>query len=254
MALKRGTGDQAHNIGRWLNIDIPHAGRYYPNGFRPICPQTSLTLTEDRFADVFYAPLKRLANQWLEAVFARSYVDVNRPRSAQSGVIREYALDGDRIQIPLTPQDFEARMSEGYDPYYEALAGDLKAGLAMSRELIHLSLHSFPTIDWHWPGRQVMPFEIEVGDLDGTSSPRSLGAKLATALEAEGFAVGYNETFRGGEVVRFLSSLAGESADIVQIEVRRDLYLMQDVDLAVNRLRMNQWRLIACVRDILCET
>jgi N-formylglutamate deformylase len=252
--LQRDKGDQAANDRPWVNIDIPHAGRYYPSEFHPICPQLSLIKMEDRFADVFYAPLKRLANRWLQAVFARSYVDVNRPRSPQSGVIRQFALDGNLIQTPLTLQDFEARMSAGYDPYYEALADDLQTGLAMSSGLTHLSLHSYPTVDRHWPGQQVMPFEIEIGDLDGRSSPRSIGAKLATALEAEGFVVGYNETFRGGEVVRFLANLAGENADMVQIEVRRDLYLTEEVDLAIDRLQMNQVRFMRSLKTVICET
>jgi hypothetical protein len=40
-----------------------------------------------------------------------------------------------------------------------------------------------------------IPFEIEIGDRHGSTSPRRIGVEMVQALRAEGFTVGYNETF-----------------------------------------------------------
>src|SRR5690349_10880165 len=67
-------GGEGH---RPFNIDIPHAGRIYPADLEIHCSQRSLIMTEDRYADVFYGPLTQIAHRWLQAPYARGYINVN---------------------------------------------------------------------------------------------------------------------------------------------------------------------------------
>jgi N-formylglutamate amidohydrolase len=154
------------------------------------------------------------------------------------GVIRYKALNGERLQGTLDAAQFEYRMKCAYDPYHAALDLNSRLGVVEFGRFIHLNLHSFPTIDWHCH-LPSMPFEIEVGDLGGESSPRNVGKLIVRSLINEGFSVGYNETFHGAEIVRRVTKICGENADVIQIEVRRDLYLKDDVELDIGRMQKN---------------
>ena len=178
-------------------------------------------------------------------------MDVNRARSS-GRVIRARCLWGEPLQeIPdAAGRDF--RLRRCYDPYVESLADMTNRGLLQLENPVHLSLHTFPSVDWHWPGRKGMPFEVEIGDLDRRSSPVR-GRLMVDALTAVGFHVGYNQTFRGGEIVRRLHTQAGEQMDVIQIEVRRDLYLDGDLHWNAERATGTQERLLAALGAVFPE-
>ncbi|XVU24248.1 N-formylglutamate amidohydrolase [Actinoplanes sp. CA-054009] len=224
---------------RPLHMDIPHAGRVYPPDLHPACPERSLVLTEDRYADIFYSPLKQVAARWIEAPYARSYMNVNGDRAHGHAVVRYRTLQGELLQQPLDAARLQDRIRRVYDPYHALLDEHTQAGLGHFGQLLHLNLHSFPSVDWRTAGLPPMPFEIDIGDRHGASSPRGFSEHIVRALRLQGFTVGYNEAFAGGQIVRRLHR-DHQGVDVIQIEVRRDLYLRDDLYIDEQRLRRSR--------------
>lgn len=227
-----------------LVCDVPHAGRHYPTA-EPRVEKVALQMSEDRFADAFYAPLREASIAWHEARVARTVVDVNRPRDSRA--FRAHTLSGSPINVGLTDTDMASRLSEWYDPYVRSLDASLEDALRFHPWVVHLNLHTFPTVDWHTPSRPPMPFDIEIGDLRGRTSSRGLGARLETAFRDLGYRVARNDTFAGGEILRHTAARFGTAVESVQIEVCRRLYLDDDLTVSQPRLDQHQGQILGVV-------
>ncbi|MBA8806385.1 N-formylglutamate amidohydrolase [Promicromonospora sukumoe] len=230
-------------------VDIPHAGRIYPSDFEPLVEPNAVALTEDRLVDVLFAPLMDHARYTTVSRVGRSYLDVNRPRDAGSGVFRRRTLDGRKLQADVGVDAARKRLTL-WDAYHKNVDTARRRTIAQHGWGVHLNLHSFPSTDWHTAGCPPMPFEIEVGDLNGRTGGR-LTRHLVRALHGEGFRVGVNETFKGGEIVR--RGRTEQAIDTIQLEVRRDLYLRDDLYLDWSKMISSRRRLMRAIFGAVSE-
>src|SRR6476469_1299614 len=61
-----------------LVLDSPHSGVAYPADFRHACDLAILRQAEDTHVEKLYDFAPALGVAWIEALFPRSYIDVNR--------------------------------------------------------------------------------------------------------------------------------------------------------------------------------
>src|SRR5262249_29557777 len=61
-----------------LVLDSPHSGVRYPEDFGHACEMRLLRQAEDTHVDKLYDFAPALGVTWIEALFPRSYLDVNR--------------------------------------------------------------------------------------------------------------------------------------------------------------------------------
>src|SRR4051812_48525509 len=61
-----------------LVLDSPHSGVAYPADFGHACDPAELRRAEDTHVEKFYDFAPALGVAWIEALFPRSYIDVNR--------------------------------------------------------------------------------------------------------------------------------------------------------------------------------
>lgn len=247
--MKRVRATHNEHVRDPLVLDIPHAGREYRDEFRFDCDKTSLERTEDRFADTFYAPLMQVARSHVVAEFPRTYVDVNRPAQRRDlGVIRSTCLDGSVIRAaPLDDAEFEKRIRECHTPYFSALYDAVSECVQTFGFALHFNLHSFPStrIEMHSRMREPIPHQIYIGDRHGMTADPRIGMDLTKQFQRAGFEAAYNDLFAGGHIVQTAATMFPGRVHSVQIEVRRDCYLDDDLKISGSRLRRNQERFVA---------
>src|SRR3569623_2302823 len=149
----------------------PHSGRSYPASLldRTRLDATTLRRSEDAFVDELFAGAIGLGAPLLAAQFSRAFLDVNRasaeldagmfdaplrvpgdaptPRVvAWLGVIPRIVRDGAEIyRGKLKSGEADARLSQFYRPYHQALAGLLEETRARFGVAVLIDCHSLPS-------------------------------------------------------------------------------------------------------------
>ncbi|HVY13398.1 MAG TPA: N-formylglutamate amidohydrolase [Alphaproteobacteria bacterium] len=230
-----------------LLLDSPHSGSVYPDDFRYVCPLSWLRQTEDAFVDALFADAPAMGITLLKALFARSYIDVNRAETD----IDPRMVEGD-LPLPLTPterslsghglirnlcrgqpvyagkigaQEVISRIQRCYRPYHAALEKNLNDLRARFGAVWHLDCHSMPSV---FPMGALGPMPIQadfiLGDRDGTSCEKAFTAIIAQTLRAMGYRVVHNDPYKGVEIIaRYGQPLKGVHS--LQLEISRALYM-----------------------------
>jgi N-formylglutamate deformylase len=244
-----------------LVLDSPHSGTSYPDDFRHACTLEVLRRAEDTHVEKLYDFVEPLGVAWVEALFPRSYLDVNRnvteldvellddawpdaletdPRALAKvrlgkGLVWRYTDEGLPIyQRQLSAAEVRQRIERCWRPYHAAVGGAIAAAHARHGYSVHLNCHSMPAIAsshaTEFPGLAHADFVI--GDRDGTSASPALSRALCDWLRARGYDVAYNHPYKGVELVR-RHSAPDEGRHSIQVEVNRKLY-MDEATLAPN--------------------
>lgn len=229
-------------------VDVPHSGRVYPEHFSFSCPAVSLLKTEDRYADVLFAPISLISFRSVVANFPRTFVDVNRRVDLRdpASVIRRACVDGAQISNCSPSQDeFEHRLEKFYFPYHRALQTALKDCIERFGCALHLNLHSFPQhrIDRASGVVEEIPQLVYLGDRRGETASPFIARTFKEELDANGIATAVNDVFSGGRLVQIARQVDPARVQSVQIEVRRDCYLDDGVALNSDKLGVFQKRL-----------
>ncbi len=226
---------------------IPHAGRDYPDDFRPALAPEILRGAEDAYVDLLLEDAPSQGITVLKALFPRSYLDVNRseddldpqlfspgtvaepgPKSALGiGLIRRVVTPGFAIyDRTLSLEEVRARVETCYRPYHDA----------MGQVLAEIGTHSDPVlfIDWHSmksvgnaatpDGEGAERADFVLGDATGDSCHPGLTEAVAAYLGGRGYRVAVNDPYAGGTVLRRHSRPA-KGIHGLQIEINRALYL-----------------------------
>jgi N-formylglutamate deformylase len=228
--------------------DSPHSGRHYPSDFDTALERTELRRAEDAYVDELLAGTTRYGACVLEALFPRSYIDLNRaesdidatllsepwPGAAPTeksrrglGLIRRYTTPGREINSRLLEiAEVRDRIDRVYRPYHaalDALASDMKNA---SGFLWHVNWHSMKSV-----GNEMTPDgagaprpDFVVSDRDGRSASPRLTEWIAGALRSFGYTVSLNDPYKGGTIVERLGSPI-DGFHSLQIEINRGLYL-----------------------------
>ncbi len=239
-----------------LVLDSPHSGVAYPADFGHCLDAATLRRAEDTHVEKLYDFSMALGASWVEALFPRSYIDVNRSlvemdtsvladawpgalaADAQAlakvrlgkGLIWRCTDDGTAIyNRHLTAAEVQARIEACWLPYHHALEQAIEATHRRHGYCIHLNCHSMPAV----AGSHATEFaglahaDFVVGDRDGTTASPQLSQKVCHFLRGLGYSVEYNHPYKGVELVRRHSSPALHRHSI-QLEVNRRLYMDEE--------------------------
>ncbi|MDB5858549.1 MAG: N-formylglutamate amidohydrolase [Ramlibacter sp.] len=244
-----------------LVLDSPHSGVAYPPDFRHDCELAILRQAEDTHVEKLYDFAPALGVAWIEALFPRSYIDVNRnttevdvtlieddwsdavetdPAASNKvrlgkGLIWRMTDDGAAIyQRKLSAAEVRGRIDGCWRPYHQAVAQAIAAAHARHGYSIHLNCHSMPAIasaySTDFPGLAHADFVI--GDRDGSTAHPALSQHLCELLRGFGYDVSYNHPYKGVELVRRYGH-PGQQRHSIQVEVNRKLY-MDEATLELN--------------------
>jgi len=239
-----------------LVLDSPHSGVNYPEDFRPACDLAVLRKAEDTHVEKLYDFAPALGVAWIEALFPRSYLDVNRnlteldvslleddwpePLAIDPAVLSKVRLgkgliwrctdDGlDIYDRKLTVAEVKRRIERCWRPYHAAVAQAIAAAHARHGYSIHLNCHSMPAVAashaTEFPG--LVHADFVIGDRDGTSALPTLSRLVCELLRGFGYSVDYNHPYKGVELVRRYGDPAAQRHSI-QVEVNRKLYMDED--------------------------
>lgn len=253
-----------------LVLDSPHSGVAYPADFGHCLEPATLRRAEDTHVEKLFDFATALGASWIEALFPRSYIDVNRglaevdtslldgdwpgplerdPKALAKvrlgkGLIWRCTDDGTAIyDRRLTVAEVQARIEACWRPYHQALAHTIDQAHQRHGYSIHLNCHSMPAMAashaTEFPG--LAHADFVVGDRDGTTADPRLSNKICNHLRSLGYSVEYNHPYKGVELVRRYSNPALHRHSI-QLEVNRRLY-MDEQSLRLNggfaRLRID---------------
>ena len=236
-----------------LVLDSPHSGVVYPADFRHGCELKVLRQAEDTHVEKLYDFAPALDVAWIEALFPRSYIDVNRNTTEIDVTLIEDAwadavettpaalnkvrlgkgliwrMTDDGLPIydrKLSAAEVRNRIDQCWQPYHAAVAESIEAAHARHGYSMHLNCHSMPavaaTYATDFPGLQHADFVI--GDRDGTTAAPALSQLVCETLRGFGYDVAYNHPYKGVELVRRYGEPARQRHSI-QVEVNRKLYM-----------------------------
>ncbi len=265
-----------HQAGRSvLVLDSPHSGTVYQADFGHVCPLDQLRRAEDTHVDRLYDFAPALGIHWVEALFPRSYVDVNRslfeidadlmdapwpgagPQTEAQrskvrlgkGLIWRLTDDGQPLyQRKLSVDEVQARIERCWKPYHAALEQAVHAARSTHGYCIHLNCHSMPAVAashaTDHPGL-VHP-DFVVGNRDHSTSSPALAHWLCQQLRSAGYSVWLNHPYKGVELVR-LHGRPAEHCHSLQLELNRALYMDEhslDIKPGFGRLQADLRQLV----------
>ncbi|MBF9048659.1 N-formylglutamate amidohydrolase [Roseobacter sp. HKCCD9010] len=230
----------------------PHSGRHYPWSFtrRTVLDERAIRSSEDAFMDMLVADAPALGAPLLVAEYPRAYVDLNRssdeldpsvvaglrrpsqnPRiSSGLGVIPRVVANGRVIyRGKLTLEEAEARLSQVWHPYHEALDGLMRQAHDRFGRAVLLDFHSMPheALDSMSRPGQRRP-EVVLGDRFGASCDPFVVEEIEAAFEEAGLIVSRNAPFAGAFVTQHYGRPA-RGRHAVQIEIDRSLYMNEQL-------------------------
>ena len=236
-----------------LVLDSPHSGVAYPADFRHGCDLEILRQAEDTHVDKLYDFAPELGVAWIEALFPRSYIDVNRNTTEVDVTLIEdpwadavestpaalnkvrlgkgliWRMTDDGLPIydrKLSAAEVRERIARCWQPYHEAVGQAIAAAHARHGYSMHLNCHSMPavagTYATDFPGLHHADFVI--GDRDGTTADERVSLRICEHLRRQGYSVDYNQPYKGVELVRRYGDPARQRHSI-QVEVNRKLYM-----------------------------
>lgn len=230
-----------------LIFDSPHSGIFYPDEFHYICPLSDLRQSEDLFVAEFFRPVTRLGAYFLEAHFARAFLDVNRsdldidplllaepwpwPTEVSQksmvgmGLIRRLNKPGEPIYAsPLTLEEVLGRLKQYYQPYHGYLSETVTHLQRKFGAVWLINCHSMPSLG-HILGRthRNEP-DFVIGDRDGTTASSEFVELVAAFLRRKKYKVRLNDPYKGVEIVRrYGRPSKGQYA--IQLEINKKLYM-----------------------------
>lgn len=258
-----------------LVLDSPHSGVHYPADFAHACDPALLRRAEDTHVEKLYDFAPELGVAWVEALFPRSYLDVNRNTTEVDPEMLDGAWPGPletdpaasaKVRlgkglvwrctdegIPLYDRrlgvaEVQARIDHCWRPYHAAVASAVSAAHARHGYAIHVNCHSMPAVAGshatEHPG--LVHADFVVGDRDGTTAAPVLSQLVCDLLRDLGYSVDYNHPYKGVELVRRYG-VPAQQRHSIQLEINRKLY-MDEGSLAPHdgfgRLREHLRRLV----------
>ncbi|MBL8697206.1 MAG: N-formylglutamate amidohydrolase [Alphaproteobacteria bacterium] len=235
-----------------LVMDSPHSGTSYPADYRHAAPLATLRRAEDTHVDVLFGDAPRFGATRLDALFPRSYIDVNRAlddldpelldgpwpeplapgTKTTLGIGLVSRLCGAMVPIydrPLAVDEVRGRIDRCWRPYHTELERLIEATHARFGAVFHVNCHSMPAVGADGmaldAGRPRADFVL--GDRDGTTCAEAFVGTAERFLAARGYDVRRNDPFKGVEIVRKFGR-PGAGRHSLQIEINRRLYMNED--------------------------
>ena len=228
-----------------LLLSSPHSGHFYPREFTEQSQYDTEILQnfEDPFVDEIYSFADKTGISYINANYARAYVDLNRtPDSFDNllfkdnlnlnpclntkngyGVIpRLIAADMPIYKEKLHIAEARNRINSVYKPYHEAISNELARIKAKFGKAILIDCHSMPQKAL---GKD--DIDIIIGDCFGASISPLLSDTLVRHFTKQGLKVRKNHIYSGGYITKTYGK-PKDNIQAVQIEINRKLYMLPD--------------------------
>ncbi len=232
-----------------LVFDSPHSGTLYPQDFGYAAPLSVLRMAEDAHVDALFAVAPEHGATLLAALFARSYIDLNRPlqdidpellaepwpdpvRPSEKtrlgiGLIWRLAQPGVAVYArKLSVAELRARIETYYLAYHDELARTLDALHERFGVVWHIDCHSMAS-----RGSDITPdrdaaerADFVLGDRDGATCGPIFTDFVRSRLAGMGYSVAINDPYKGAEIVRRYADPPARRHSL-QIEINRRLYM-----------------------------
>lgn len=218
-----------------------HSGNIYPDAFieRTDLAIKQLRRNEDAFITNLFSPAPDLGAPLIEANFPRCFVDVNRASNelpsfwqtdgkiissrAEIGMGVVPTMLSETINIysePLSLTAAKIRIKDLYHPYHDALQGLIDEARSLFGKVLLIDCHSMPGFNSMGSRRS----DIILGDRFGESCSPEIVMLVEKLFQGLGYSVSRNYPYAGGFVTKHYGK-PYESANALQIEINRDLYL-----------------------------
>ena len=226
----------------------PHSGRDYPRSFlrRTTLNEHSIRSSEDAFVDLLFDGAPGLGAPLILAGAPRSFVDLNRsddeldpalidgvrkaghnPRVASGlGVIPRVVANGQAIYSgKISLAEAQRRIDSYWNPYHEALKGQLDQAHMMFGQAILIDCHSMPHEAMDSAARSGLRRpEVVLGDRFGAAAGEDIVDRIEAAFIKAGLVVARNTPFAGAYMTQNYGR-PSRGRHAVQIEIDRAIYM-----------------------------
>jgi N-formylglutamate amidohydrolase len=241
-----------------LLLSFPHSGSTYPEdfGYDASLPFNVVDYPSDKYVDELFSGGAALGLSSIRANFPRAYIDVNRHQHDIDGaMLEEPELWYGRMQPTglrdgttlfwsqaketalydrkLSHAEAKKRLATCHVIYHQALTSMVETTRRKHGAVVVLDCHSMMKFDTTAQGGRARP-EVDIGTRRGESCDPALAARLVECFERRGYDVGLNRRFAGGEItLRY--GWPEIDQHLLQIELRRDLYMDEETRLRNDR-------------------
>jgi len=236
-----------------LILSIPHSGECYPDDFFPNHELSFAVLDHpnDKFVDQLYGARNELNIASVQANFPRSYIDVNRhqhdidldmlaeegkwygraqPTGLASGTTLFWSRTKEIYQVynrKLSHAELKNRIATCFVPYHQSLTQLIETARMTHGCAYVIDCHSMTQYDTKKRGGKQRP-AVDLGDRNGNTCSTEYLECVADSYSDQGFDVTVNGRFAGGEIVLRYGWPEIEQ-HILQVEIRRDLYMDEEL-------------------------
>ncbi len=249
-------------------VDSPHSGTHYPKDFHYECSLNDLRQGEDAFVAQLFSDVPAHGVYLLEALFSRSYIDLNRSENDIDPVIVQDDWDGPLskseranygmgvIQRKIRPnlsiftgtlssQDINNRINNYYRPYHNYLKSITDEVHKRFQKVLLINAHSTPST--MLDGKKHS--DITIGDRKGQTCAKHIRQAVREYFEDQGLTVSVNDPYQGVEIVkRYGEPLKQRHA--VQIEINKALYMNESSFEKKDNFRAIQDMMLGCVTTL----
>jgi N-formylglutamate deformylase len=236
-----------------LLVSLPHVGRLIPPALQPRYTERALAVEDtDWHLDQLYAfAHEELGASLIVPRYSRYLIDLNRPPentpmyagANNTELCPTRHFTGDPIyrdgQAP-DATEVDARRAAYWQPYHDALAGELARLKAAHGHALLWDGHSIRSeLPWLFDGR--LP-DLNLGTAGGASCAPSLRAALAAVLAGQSaFSHVVDGRFKGGHITRHYGRPAND-VHAVQMEMCWSTYMPEQPPYAVDPARGQRLR------------
>ena len=242
-----------HNIP--LLLTFPHSGEFYPDDFSPNPALTFevIDFQNDKYVDELYQASKTIGLPSIKANFARVYIDVNRHQHdidsnmmktdepwygrlqpTTSGLETGSSLFWSKSKLgkyevydrKLSHMEMKRRLATCYIPFHQAVTSFLEDLRKQYDCAYVMDCHSYTQFDSKLRGGGQRP-QVDIGNRKGQSCSKEYTECVADAFCDCGYDVTINGRFIGGEM-QLRYGWPEINQNILQIEIRRDLYMNEE--------------------------
>ena len=221
-----------------LLISFPHVGQQIPEQFRHRLVERALAVEDtDWNLDRLYAFARALGASMLVPVTSRFVVDLNRPSDNRpmypgqnnTELCPTRFFTGEPIyREGCEPDSAEVaqRVAAWWQPYHDALAGELERLRAQHGHAVLFDAHSIKgELPWLFPGQ--LP-DMNIGTATGTSCAPSLRSAVETVLAIQDrYSWVLDGRFKGGHITRTYGR-PDTGIHAVQLEMSWRAYMLED--------------------------
>jgi len=235
-----------------LVLSFPHSGNNYPDNFdtNPELTFEILDFPSDKYVDELYYKSLELDLISIHANFPRTYIDVNRnqhnidtsmleqsknwygrihPAGVDSGTTLFWSKTKEIYDIyskKLSHDELKHRLASCFVPYHQKLNSEIHQMYKNHGCAYILDCHSMTQFDGKKRGHKERP-QIDIGTRNGESCSKEYAECVADSFSELGYDVKINGRFVGGEII-LRYGWPEIDQHILQVEVRRDLYMNEE--------------------------